>query len=286
MDGFVLGGLCVALVGVAQAVLGRGLVMAEGGLLRISSVYGSPNNVALYLGRVWPLLLALALLGQGRRRRLYALALVPVTAALVLSFSRGALLLALPAAVLIMGWLAGGRFRWLAVALVLTGALALLPLLRLPRFAALLDLGRGTTFFRLQLWRSSLHMIREHPLFGVGPGNFAAAYRTRYVLPGAWQELNQGHPHNIVFDHWTRLGLLGLVAGAALQIGFWRGGWRRCAGDPLALGLAGGMAALLAHGLVDNAVFFPDLALVLSLMLALAEGLPPINCPQAGDRDR
>ncbi len=268
-DGFILGGLAVALVGLAQLALGRNLVVAEGGLPRLQSVYHSPNNVGLYLGRVWPLLAAVALVGSGRRRKLYALALVPVTAALVLSLSRGALLLGVPASIVVIGWLAGGRFRRLAVALLLVGAVSLVPLLRLPRFAALFDLGEGTTFFRLKLWRSTLQMIREHPLFGVGPGNFLHAYRTRYVLPTAWEEFNLEHPHSILLDHWTRLGLLGLVAGLAVQVAFWRAALQREERDPLILGLAGGMAALLAHGLVDNAVFFPDLAVALALTLAL-----------------
>lgn len=272
VDGLVLGGGGVALVGLAQVVAGRGLVMAEGGLLRLTSVYASPNSAGLYLGRVWPLLAAGALLGKGRRRAVYAAALVPVSAALVLSFSRGALLLALPVAVVVMGWRAGGRFRWLAAAALVAGALALVPLLRLPRFGMLFDLERGTTFFRLKLWRSSFRMIREHPWLGVGPGSFAAAYRTRYVLPTAWEEFNLGHPHNIVLDHWTRLGVAGLVAGVGLQIAFWRQVLRRCRRDALVVGLAGGMAALLAHGLVDNAVFFPDLALAFFVTLALVAG--------------
>ncbi|MFW6136281.1 MAG: O-antigen ligase family protein [Chloroflexota bacterium] len=269
MDGLVLGGLGVAVVGLAQLAVGRNLVMAEGGLPRLQSVYHSPNNVGLYLGRVWPMLAAVAVRGRGRRRRLYGVALVPVMAALVLSFSRGALLLGLPAAILVMGWLAGGRFRRLALVLVLVVAVALIPLLQVPRFATLLDLGRGTTFFRLQLWRSSLQMIRERPFFGVGPGNFLDAYRTRYVLPAAWEEFNLEHAHNIVLDHWTRLGLLGVVAGLSVQMAFWRRVRRGDRRDPLTLGMAGGMAALLAHGLVDNAVFFPDLALLLFLTVAL-----------------
>jgi hypothetical protein len=32
------------------------------------------------------------------------------------------------------------------------------------------------------------------------------------------------------------------------------------------------MAALLAHGLVDNAIFFPDLTLAFFLILALSAG--------------
>ena len=58
--------------------------------------------------------------------------------------------------------------------------------------------------------------------FGVGPGSFLEAYRTRYVLPSAWQEFNLEHPHNVYLDHWTRLGLLGLVAGLAVQVAFFK----------------------------------------------------------------
>ncbi|MEA3340423.1 MAG: O-antigen ligase family protein, partial [Chloroflexota bacterium] len=276
VDGFVLGAVGVALIGLAQYALGRNVVIAEGGLPRLQSVYYSPNSAGLYLGRVWPLLLAVVVLpssaacSTAARRVFYGLALALVTLALALSFSRGALLLGLPAALLVMGWRAGGRYRWAALAIVLTGALALIPLLRVPRFASLLDWQRGSTFFRLELWRSSLHLLREHPLFGVGPGNFLETYRTRYVLPSAWQEFNLEHPHNVYLDHWTRLGLLGLLAGIGIQAVFWRkiGQWSRR--DVFALGFAGAMTVLLAHGLVDNTLFFPDLALVFFLTLALA----------------
>jgi len=272
VDGFVLGAVVVALVGLGQYALGRNVVFAEGGLPRLQSVYHSPNNVGLYLGRVWSLLVAVAVWGGRSRRWLfYGLALVVVTLALGLSFSRGALLLGLPAALLVMGWRAGGRYRWAALALVVIGVLALIPLLRVPRFGSLLDLREGSTFFRLELWRSGLALIREHPWLGVGPGNFLAAYRTRYILPSAWQEFNLEHPHNIYLDHWTRLGLLGLLVGIAIQVAFWCQMRQRPKRDALMLGLAGSMTALLAHGLVDNALFFPDLALAFFLMLALAQ---------------
>jgi putative inorganic carbon (HCO3(-)) transporter len=148
--------------------------------------------------------------------------------------------------------------------------------MQVPRFASMFDLQEGSTFFRLELWRSSLNLIREHPWFGVGLGSFQAAYRTRYVLPSAWQEFNLEHPHNVYLDHWTRLGLLGLLAGVAVQVAFWR---IISQGPPptsprkgsIPIGLAGGMAALLAHGLVDNTLFFPDLAMIFFLALALAQ---------------
>jgi O-antigen ligase len=287
LDAWVLGATAVALIGLGEFVLGRNLVLAEGGVRRLQSVYYSPNNVGLYLDRVWPLLVAVALWAtKSRRRTMYGLALLPVTLAIGLSLSRGSLLLALPAGLLVMAWLYGERYRWLALALIVIAGLALVPLMSVPRFASLLDLRQGSTFFRLELWRSTVALIREFPCFGVGPGNFAQAYRTRYVLPSAWQQFNLEHPHNIYLDHWSRLGLLGIVAGVALQITFWRTmrqkqrDWRSSTQGSqsvtrdsyaLLLAFAGSMAALLAHGLVDNTLFFPDLALILCLTLGLLD---------------
>jgi hypothetical protein len=64
-------------------------------------------------------------------------------------------------------------------------------------------------------------MFREHPWLGVGLDNFLYQYRSRYILPAAWQEPNLSHPHNILLDYGSRLGLGGLVAGVWLQIAFW-----------------------------------------------------------------
>lgn len=295
LDGFILGGVGVAAIGIVQYALGQNIAFAEGGLPRLTSVYTSPNNVGLYLGRVWPLLAAVALWARSSRRRtLYRLALPPVTAALVLSFSRGWLLLALPAALLAMAWRKERRWRWAIAGLILAGALGMIPLLRVPRFASLLDSQQGSAFVRLKLWRSSLALIGEHPWLGVGPGNFEATYRTRFVLPSAWQEFNQGHPHNMYLDHWARLGLLGLLAGGAAQVAFWKHNLAvsrsHCGNAPfsaeqqetqvLNTGLAGSMAALLAHGLVDNTVFFLDLSLAFLLTLALAQSCRRIPHPR------
>ena len=285
VDGFVLGGIGVAAIGVVLYGLGHNIALAEGNVPRLTSVYSSPNSVGLYLERVWPLLVAVGLWASpSQRRTLFRLAFVPVTAALILSYSRGSLLLALPAAVLVMAWRAGRKWRRALTILVLAGALGMIPLLRLPRFASLLDLQQGSSFVRLKLWRSSLSLIDEHPLFGVGPGNFEAAYRSRFVLPSAWQEFNQGHPHNIYLDYWTRLGVLGLLAGGVMHVAFWRHNsavsrrhsgtaslsTQQVANQALGTGLAGSVAAVLAHGFVDNTIFFPDLSLALLLTLALA----------------
>jgi O-antigen ligase len=265
----------VALVGLYQYAFTQDIITAEAGLRRLKSVYGSPNNVGLYLGRVFPLLIAVVLFAQHRLRRwLYGLSALFVGSALLLSYSKGALLFGLPASLLALGLLAGGRWLWTSLLTLAAAALAAIPVLRLPRFTSLFDLQSGTSFFRLNLWRSAVDMIRDHPVLGVGLDNFLYSYRGRYIRPAAWQEPNLSHPHNILLDYWSRLGLLGVAAGVWLQAAFWRLALPlRRLSDPderaLALGLMGSMADFLAHGLVDNSYFLVDLGFSFCLTLAL-----------------
>jgi O-antigen ligase len=139
----------------------------------------------------------------------------------------------------------------------------------------MLDLSAGTGFFRLRLWQSAWAMLRDHPWLGVGLDNFLYQYRTRYILPDAWQEPNLSHPHNILLDFGTRLGVGGILVLLWLQYAFWQIAWRLYRRQPegearlLSLGLMASMAAGLAHGLVDNAFFLVDLAFIFFLTLGI-----------------
>lgn len=281
VDAFVLGGLAVAVLGLAWYAAGSHVITAEQGLPRLRSIYGSPNNVGLYLGRLIPILLAVALMGRGRRRWLYGLALVPVLAAGALSFSKGAILLGFPVGIglVLLGW----RGRKAAVVLGLLLVLALLALAigsRIPALAGRLSLSGATTDFRLSLWKASVAMIKDHPWTGVGLDNFLYAYRGRYIRPEAWQEPNLSHPHNLALDYWTRLGILGLAAGLWIQLAYWKTALRlgrsshfRGEDWTLLVALIGSMGAAVAHGLVDQSYFLIDLAYVFMLAAGLLSWL-------------
>jgi O-antigen ligase len=279
VDALVLGAVAVALIGLVQYGFGINVITAEEGFRRLRSVYGSPNNAGLYLGRVLPVLVAVTLFGRNRLRRLvYGLAIGPVGLAVLFSFSKGALFLGVPLSLLALGVLAGGAWLRAALGAVAVAAVAAIPLLRTPRFASLFDTSGGTTFLRRQLWHSSWRMFREHPWLGVGPDNFLYHYRSRYVLPAAWEEPNLSHPHNILLDYATRMGIAGLAAGVWLQVAFWRLALplRRLTDSDrraLALGLMASMVNFLAHGLVDASYFLIDLAFNFFLTLALIQHL-------------
>jgi O-antigen ligase len=292
VDAFALGTTLMALYAIYQFFFTDLAITAEG-VHRALGVYGSPNNLALLLDRAAPILIAVVLMprpataregaspngGLRPRRMLYALALVPILSALLLTFSRGALLLGMPAAVLFIGIVRGGRFLWAALGVLIVGGVGLLPLFGTDRFRSMLDTSAGTGFFRLRLWQSAWNMLRDHPWLGVGLDNFLYQYRTRYILPDAWQEPNLSHPHNIVLDFGTRLGLGGIVILVWLQIAFWRlatGLYRRLPEGgvrALTLGLMASMVATLAHGLVDNAFFLVDLAFIFFMTLGVVARL-------------
>ena len=296
LDAYVLGGLLVALIGLWQYATGQNLISAEGGLMRLRSIYGSPNNVALYLGRVLPLLVSMALLGasvERRRRWVYGGVIIPVGLALLLTFSKGGLLLGVPAGLLVVFWIwqrHNGRSPWpWAVAFTALGAAALFLARQVPQLAQRLDLFGTTGVFRVNLWQASLEMIRENPFLGVGLDNFLYAYRGRYILDAAWQEPNLNHPHNMFLDFATRLGLLGLVAGVWMIWVLARTLKRAVAMVPaqwlpVAVGFSGALAAMLVHGLVDHSFFLVDLAFSFYLMLGTAVWLDKLPIAPKIDR--
>jgi len=272
-----LAGVAVALYGLYQYFVSGDVIVAEG-VRRIRGVYASPNNLSLLLGRLIPLAVAGLLLSKGHRRWAHALALAPLLLVLFLTYSRGGWLLSLPAGLLAIGLLRGRRSTLWAAGAILLCLLLLLPFVGTERFVSLFNAQEGTTFYRLSLWRATVDMIRDHPLTGVGLDNFLYQY-PNYMLREAWQEPDLSHPHNIILDFWTRLGLGGVFVLLALVWAFMRralplyhrlpDGERRA----IILGWIASMASMWAHGLIDNSYFLVDLAFVFFLGLGTVQAL-------------
>ena len=212
-------------------------------------------------------------------------------AALILTFSKGALFLGLPAIFITLG-LGGGVYLWrqqrsmqplwLLAGVALIVVLALIPFQGAERFQRLFDFNQGTSALRIHLWRSAWQMALEHPLVGVGPDNFLYAYRSQYILPAAWQEPNLNHPHNWLLDWWTRLGIPGLLIAlglfARIVVNLWRNLWAnrepdRAPWGVLGLGLLAATVGALSHGLIDASYALPDLMMVWVLILIFAEDI-------------
>jgi O-antigen ligase len=270
--GFLSGAAVTALGAVFQGPLGVGGTAVEG-VLRVQAWYPSANHLALMLGRAWPFLLAGSLSSVWRRWLWLPTAIVGL--GLFLTFSTGGWLGTVAATLVVIVSLG---YRRLALWLAAASAMALVIVSGLAIAGALperLNPLRQTGGFRLDLWLSSLEMIRDHPLFGVGLDNFVYLYQQFYLREGAAAEPSLSHPHNWILNFWLSLGLLGLVAFVWLLVCFFQNA-RRALEEPhrtwIVAGALGSMADLLIHGFIDNSYFLVDLAFVFWLSLALVAG--------------
>ena len=128
--------------------------------------------------------------------------------------------------------------------------------------------------FRMNVWMSVFDMIRDRPIFGIGPGNdvFNKIYplyqRPRYSALSSYSV-----PLEIVVE----TGFLGLTTFLwLLLVTFNQGVLQlkrlRDAGDPQGYWLIGAMAAmvgLMGHGLVDTVWYRPQINTLWWLMVAI-----------------
>ena len=151
--------------------------------------YSNPNDLALAIIISLPLCLALLFLSKSRlRKAAWALAILVMTYVVFLTGSRGGFIsLIVIAAILLFEFAIRGRRRYL---LALTALVALILWrssggILLARLEGTFDTREniasayGSAQQREQLFWRSVQVTKEHPLFGVGPGNFQ-------VISGDW----------------------------------------------------------------------------------------------------
>ncbi len=238
---------------------------------RLAYPYQSPNHLGLFLGRAAAVGVALACFGPGLTWS--RLALVPIGLALLRTLSLGAWLGVIGATLTVTA-LRGRRWVTTVALVLIVGLIMLAFALPRERIVGRFDASQGTALFRLQIWESSLHMIADHPVLGIGLDNFLYQYRGHYMLPEAWEEPNISHPHNWALHFWLALGLPGLVAAIATILWMVRRA-RVLLMQPIGpadriVGAAtvGILVDTLLHGSLDNSYFLFDAAIVWWLVAA------------------
>jgi hypothetical protein len=112
------------------------------------------------------------------------------------------------------------------------------------RAVSTVKIHEGSTVDRFRIWHATLDMIKDHPLFGVGIGNFSSVfdqYRGRYG-----EEL-RSHAHNTLLQIAAENGLIGLAAYLFVWYAFFRGMIRKAitATDPFVRGVTIGVIGAL-----------------------------------------
>ena len=217
VSGYLLGAAAAALVGLVQG--------PQGDEERLAGSVGDPNFLAAML--VPAIVFAVFAFGWTRHpaeRWLLCLLLVLFTVALLETQSRGGLVALV--VTLAAGMVFGGRFRRHFAAVC--AAIAFVGLAYFAAFATAEAVGRitnpGGGAGRSDLWAVAAEVVSDHPLVGVGAGNFpivAPQYVTGTLdLPEVQLVVDQPTvAHNTYIGVLAELGVVGLIAFAVVVLG-------------------------------------------------------------------
>jgi O-antigen ligase len=115
---------------------------------------------------------------------------------------------------------------------------------------------------RVRLWTRTLRMIADHPIAGVGLGNFRQVFETTYN-PEVNEDGRRGvHAHNLWLQQYAEIGLIGGTAYLVLWIAVFRRAWKGARAAPcfLSVGLLLALTALAASNLTTNMFSTPGRA--------------------------
>jgi O-antigen ligase len=238
---------------------------------RVTSFFGYPNGIALYVELIIPFLIAGFLLTKKvMLRAWYAIVIIISLLAIAFAQSSGAFAaLAITAGLALLFW---KKTRWWTAGFgAICIAIILLSPLRKP-FADEFLLQGFSGRLRTQMWNETVVMLKSRWIQGAG----LAGYQTR-VAPYhvfTWAEVYL-YPHNLVLTLWSELGMLGLVSFGSIigLLFFWmvqafrKGSFESRIWSGVILAL---LTIILVHGLVDIPYFRNDLAALFWLCVALA----------------
>jgi len=225
---------------------------------RATGPFPFPNAVALF---VVPIAALAAARFSKEKTWLAGLTVLASFGAILLAQSDGGLI-ALTVAVLFVLFLSDWGRKW-AIAMILAGALIFLtqPSVRAPLVKEVTFQGWSGNV-RLYIWRETWTMLQDRPLLGAGFGGYPTVFAAYHKATAI--EIFQ-YPHNILFNFWSEMGILGVLAFLWLLV-TWL--WRASRTSRVTV-----MAVLLAlciHGLVDVPYFKNDLAIIFWLLIFLS----------------
>ena len=216
----------VMLTGFAGITLTSVYAVYQGlsGMSRANGFYGHPMTLGGWLCIFLPLLLIeffeRKLLGQ--YYWLAGLAFCICSAGLVFNATRGAwLAVAIVSAVLLIYYMFKSK-RNLAVSIIFVALISTV-LVNNPKFMHRLDTIDDFDKYqsnteRILIWQSAWNMFKDHPILGVGLGQYTENYQQKYISPQA-KDPKLGHAHNNFMQMLAENGILGF-AGFVIMFGY------------------------------------------------------------------
>ena len=182
--------------------------------IRIGCFYGNPNDFAKMIISLLPCLIYLFFRENRKWFKVFiVLEILAISSCLIFTASRGA----------ILGIVTGFMAAIIGIYCLHSDSIKKTQLKRVITFSFLfLAIGIGSLIMiqshridaakmggeRIQMWESSIEMMQDHPLIGVGAAKWKKEYSEHYHKPGIKEYL--GFPHNMFMYFGACFGVIGL----------------------------------------------------------------------------
>jgi len=234
--------------------------------LRATATFPDPHMFSFFLGMLIPLALSVYLVS---RQKIYLLFLALMILADVLTFSRGGYLgLFAGIVMLIIFFWSKIGFKYKIAGAVVLGLLVLSLVIPSPisqRFSSSFNLKEGSNEGRLIIWGQALDVAREHPLLGVGIGNYPLS-----IKPTA-DYREPIYAHNTYLDIWTETGIFSLLAWVGMLASAFGGFLKRMPNNIFFMGGALSLVIFSVHSVVETGIYSPVVLTLLLIILGFSQ---------------
>jgi O-antigen ligase len=241
---------------------------------------GPTSHVMTYSNLVLPMAL-IYLIFWLHERKWWQLGLtLLITFALFLTLTRS-VWLGWAAAIFVLFMITKTQIRYFVpAALVLF--VSFMPMAQFSRLMSTFDLKEESNFDRVRMLEAGVEMIKDFPVFGVGPANVKEVY-SLYKKQDA-PRIRPAHLHNNVIQIWAERGILGLIGYLLLLALFLRecararnGPGRMWADMGIAITVGWFVAGLFEFNFGDTEVFYLTLNLFALIVTAVERPEPLTN---------
>ena len=247
--------LTISIIGISLSAL-CAIYQGVGGNTRANGFFGNPMTLAGYLCLFLPLLFVLFLEKQcDIWKWTTGVSFGICGVALLFNGTRGAwLAVAVVISLLLLYYIF--QKKKLAI-LILCGLLAVGAGLSqyqpfVNRVASITDTKNQSNAERFLIWNSALHMFEDHPVLGVGLGQYKDNYQKKYISPEA-KEPKLDHAHNNFMQMLAESGIVGFAGFLTLITCFIGYSFKRFLQEknPYALMMCASTLALVLQGLTE-----------------------------------
>ncbi|MDF1498168.1 MAG: O-antigen ligase family protein [Patescibacteria group bacterium] len=262
LKSWIVSGICVSLISFYYLLSGN--ITFDG---RLKAFYLSPNHLAMYLAPII-IILIYFLLNEKKENKLFNLILlIIVSIPLYFTYSYGAFLGILAGIFYLLFKSKKFTYKNIFISIISVFLFFLLIFMSANKVEQIANSQSRSSFHsRMMIWNSAGKIIKDNPLFGIGPGTFQETYLSYSIkFDESYLEWAVPQPHNIFLAFYLQTGFIGLIGFILILI--WLFSYKNMV--QFVFFIKALMIYTLVHGLVDTTYWKNDLALIFWIIIGL-----------------